>query len=362
VVALAAVGVLVLALLGTCRLWLPPHPYDFPGEQWARTTPAAAGFDRAGLDLFAERTAGVGCLVYRGRIFRDWGTQSNRGDIASIVKALYVHVLLQAVEEGRIESLDAPVAEHMRVLHKLPQGAGRNMTWRQLATQTACYGVSEAPGEAFNYSDYQMALLVDALVLHVYGSSFRTAQTDILDPLIFDPLQCEDEPRVIPSLRVRMSARDLARFGLLYLAEGRWGRRRLLSRKHARLVRDNSITKNIDRTRQNETPMLRPGRTLGSGHNLEDSMNSFGYCWWVNGIRDDGERVLPDAPPDAYGAIGHGGRHALILIPSMDLVVCWLTGLGDPTPHRFSCDGRPRVNECLRLLMAARVDDAQAFE
>src|SRR3972149_7990230 len=70
----------------------------------------------------------------------------------------------------------------------------RLIAWRHLATQTACYGVTEKPGEAFDYSDPQMALFWDLLVLRVYGATYGSADQMVLRPLLAEPLECQDRP------------------------------------------------------------------------------------------------------------------------------------------------------------------------
>jgi CubicO group peptidase (beta-lactamase class C family) len=289
--------------------------------------------------------------VRRGRLFHAWGGQTNRADVASAVKVVYVHMLLRAVELGLIDDLDAPVCRHFGALARVPDGA--RITWRHLATMTACYGVTEAPGEAFSYSDYEAALLVDALVYGVFGTERYRLPEEVLGPQLFAPLGCQDEPILTITTRLRISARDLARFGQLYLQEGRWGRRRLLSRAHVELATRTIPSRGLPRTSQREAPMLPDQRTLGAGHNLEAHLDSYGYGWWINRPREDGTRLLPAAPPDTFGAFGHGGRHALIVIPSRQLVVCWLIGLPGGMPRRFSLDGRHKVNRALELLAAA---------
>jgi len=49
----------------------------------------------------------------------------------------------------------------------------RAITWRHLANQTSCYGVTEAPGTAFCYNDWQMSLFWDTLFLEVYGATYE---------------------------------------------------------------------------------------------------------------------------------------------------------------------------------------------
>ena len=68
---------------------------------------------------------------------------------------------------------------------------------------------------------------------------------------------------------------------------------------------------------------------------------------------DDGQRVLPSAPEDTYGAFGPGGRHALIIIPSLDLVVVWTDGIRRSTKRHFCFDGHRAVDRALKRLVAA---------
>lgn len=95
-----------------------------------------------------------------------------------------------------------------------------------------------------------------------------------------------------PAYPFRMTARDLARFGLLYLREGRWGDRQVVPRDWARQG-------------------VRPYSDAGP-------RGAYGYMWWVT--RD--EIPLPGMlmPNGSYSAQGVGG-HYLVIVPSHDMVV-----------------------------------------
>jgi hypothetical protein len=54
--------------------------------------------------------------------------------------------------------------------------------------------------------------------------------------------------------------------------------------------------------------------------------------------------MFPDAPADTFGAFGHDGRHALWVIPSLDIVVSY----GDA-----NLKGWTSVNKAMKLLMEA---------
>jgi CubicO group peptidase (beta-lactamase class C family) len=237
----------------------------------------------------------------------------------------------------------------------------RLITWRHLVTQTSCYGVSEQPGGAFDYNDYQTALLVDTLVYKVFGSDFTRADGEVLRPLLTGPIGSQDDPTIAGNWktrdgRLRISARDLARFGLLYLAGGRFGEDQVLDPVLAAMALSTPLATSLPRTGQAAADMLPDQRSIGGGVNMEDHMGCYSYFWWLNRKTADGRPFFPDAPPDTAAALGHGGKHALIVIPSLDMVVCWVVGLKNERPRNISSTGRRAVNRALKLLGAALRD------
>lgn len=95
-----------------------------------------------------------------------------------------------------------------------------------------------------------------------------------------------------PTYQFRMSTRDLARFGLLFLRMGRWKERRLVPSEWIEAsTRSHSV--------------IGPGR-------------GYGYMWWT---LDAGGR-LPNIriPEAAYYAAGYRG-HRMILFPGRDLLM-----------------------------------------
>ncbi|MBM3475039.1 MAG: hypothetical protein FJX75_17390 [Armatimonadetes bacterium] len=99
--------------------------------------------------------------------------------------------------------------------------------------------------------------------------------------------------------------------------------------------------------------MLPGQRTLGSQRvpdNQCDHLGSYSFLWWTNGIDREGTRHWPDVPTDAYGAFGHGGPRAMVVIPSLDVIVSW---------NDASVTSREAENEALRLLTQACLDRAQ---
>lgn len=297
-------------------------------------------------------------MVRRGSIVYAWGNFKDRADIASAFKPLYGHLVYKAVEKGLIDGLDSPVSRHVPGLKKLNRSLDhkdRLVTWRHLLTQTSCYGVAEKPGTAFDYSDYQTALLADALVYRVYGSDFSRADGEILEPLLAGPLGWQDSPTIAGGQkthrgRLRISARDLARFGQLYLAGGRFGGEQVLDPAFAEMAVSSPLDVSLPRTVRAAAEMLPGQRSIGGGMDMENHLGCYSYFWWLNRKTLDGRPFFPDAPSGTFAALGRGGAHALIVIPELDMVVVWVVGLGDRQARNISYEGRRAVNEALRLL------------
>lgn len=331
-------------------------PPVFPARDWTRLSPDQAGLDPEALQRFAATVGGRGCVVRHGYLVHEWGDAARRGDVASAAKPVYAHFLLKAVEDRRLASLDEPVARHEPRLNNLnaPRGhKDRLITWRHLANQTACYGVAENPGEAFCYNDWQMALFWDTLFLKLYGTSHAKVDEDVLRPLLTDRLACQDDPSFLafgggsrPG-RLAISPRDFARFGLLYLRRGDWNGTRLIDADLARTAVTSPLPNTLPRAGTEPAEMIPGQRSIGSQRvpdNQTDHLGSYSFLWWTNGIDRDGKRHWPDAPPDTYAALGHGGKRALVVIPSLDLVASW---------NDSTIDGRDAENTALAALTRA---------
>jgi len=301
----------------------------WPGREWASRTPAQCRLSESPLRELAEYAGGHGCVVRHGYMVFAWGDPTARIDVASAVKPWYVHFLIRAVEQGLIGSSDDPVAQWEPRLEGLNGGKDSHILWRHLANQVSCYGVSEDPGTAFDYSDFNMALLFDTLFTTVYGSSWEKIDDEVLHPLLTDRIGCQDGPTFMafgtdnrPG-RLGISMRDFARFGLLYLRGGEWNGERLISEEHVKLVTTNPLPNDIPRTKGEPSDMIEGQRSLGGGNNQCDHLGSYSFAWWTNGVDREGNRHWPDVPNDTYGAFGHGGIRAMAILPSLDMIVCW---------------------------------------
>jgi hypothetical protein len=325
----------------------------YPGLSWEKKTPAEASLKAESLDALRELVGGHGCVIRHGYLVYSWGDIARRGDVASACKPWFIHFLLLLLQNALIDSLDDavhPLEPRLFDLNPKLDFKDRKITWRQLANQTSCYGVREQPGAAFDYSDYNMALLFDTLFLKAYKTSYDKIDEEVLRPKLTDLLGCEDKPSFVafgvkdrPG-RLGVSVRDMARFGLLYLRKGQWGDKRLLEEKLTLLAVSSPLPAELPRTTGKPADMIPKQRSIGGGNNQTDHLGSYSFAWWTNGLDRDKKRHWPDAPPDAYAALGHGGQRALIINPSLELVVCW---------NDSRIKGREQQNAAFKVLKGA---------
>src|SRR5262249_38718807 len=93
----------------------------------------------------------------------------------------------------------------------------------------------------------------------------------------------------------------------------------------------------------------------------------YSFNWWLNRTDRGGRRLFTDAPPDMFVASGHGGKRALWVVPSLDLVVAWHDAKVDdhdasPGNPRTRCHQRARlIREAVRRRTRVAVKDGRWF-
>lgn len=175
------------------------------------------------------------------------------------------------------------------------------------------------PGTSWDYENYDTLLAVNAMKRAIGNDQayLEFPRRRLLDRIgMRNTLIGVDRfGDFILSSQVYTNARDLARFGLLYLQNGTWNGERLISESWIDFVR---------------TPAP---ATAARG-------NAYGGQWW---LVPDGRT---DVPKDAYSTSGNRGQYVLV-VPSHDLVIV-RRGLD------FGGQGFDRWNLLREVLMAVQ--------
>lgn len=324
------------SILLPCFVAAAPAPV-LPGPEWAREAPQRLQLDTTKLDALAKAVGGRGVVVRYGYLGYAWGDVSKSSDVASAFKPVLTHLMLVAVQDQRISSPDELIGLFEPRLKTLNGGKDAGITWRHFATQTSGYGLGDAPGKAWAYNDYALALYYDTLTQNVYQSDGDS----LLEYYLAEPLQFQDRHtfnafgvKDRPG-RLALSVRDFARFGLLYLRGGRWGDRQLLDPKLVKLALATPVDRALPQSGGKDAEMLPAQRTIGGGKRITPrGPGQYSFNWWLNLPDKDGKPLFNELPADTFIASGHGGKRQLTVIPAWDLIVCWNDGpfkdLDDP--------------------------------
>jgi CubicO group peptidase (beta-lactamase class C family) len=310
-----------------------------------------AGLSREKLDALKELVGGRGCVVRHGYMIYSWGEQSRSSDVASAFKPVLSSLLLMAVQEGRLKSVDDLVVGFEPRLKTLNNGKDAGITWRHLASQTSGYGLVEPPGTAYSYNDFALALYYDALTEKVFGTNgTETLRTHLAEPLQFEDAATFDAfHRADRQGRLALSVRDFARIGLLYLNNGHWRAKEVIKPEFVRMAINSPIPAETPLTSGREADMLPGQRSVGGTRNITRvGPGYYSFNWWLNRTNKSGQRLYVDAPPDTYVASGHGGKRTLWIIPSLDVIVCWNDS---PIDDHDASPGNPntKCNQAARL-------------
>jgi CubicO group peptidase (beta-lactamase class C family) len=324
----------------------------WPGATWAMIDDIiAAGWCLERLNdafRYADSIATDAVMIVQG------GREvASRGDIArgfnchSIRKSLLSALMGPYVEDGTIDlslTLEALGIDDVEGLSAIERQAtiydlltARSGIYHPAGYETPHMRLikpkrhSQPPGTHWCYSNWDFNAL-GTIFTRLTGRGIHEAFRDIIGrPLGMEDFRYDDERRdgwmvedacsQHPAYPFRMSARDLARFGLLFLRDGRWGTRQIIP---------------ADWVATSVLPYSDAG-----------ARGAYGYMWWLARAGTGFPGVV--LPEGSYSAQGTGG-HFLVVIPPLDLVIVHRVDTGVPgrLVNRF------QFGKLLRLILQAR--------
>lgn len=279
-------------------------------------------------------------IVHCGRPVFAWGGVSQPTSVASVRKSLMNVLYGVYVDEGRIH-LSATLADmDIDDVGHLTAKERRATVLDLLRARSGVYHPSvydtprgrpprgtHSPGEAWFYNNWDFNVLGTIFERQTGESLFASFAERVATPLGMQDFSIADcryqhgpESRH-PVYKMRLSARDLARVGVLYWRCGMWDESRIVSEEW---VFDS----------------VRPHTDLGGGR-------GYGLLWWSAGASAPGDGLGIDVP--IFYASGSGGQY-IIVAPERDLVVVHRAARVD---HGIS---HARMGELLRLAVSAAPD------
>jgi CubicO group peptidase (beta-lactamase class C family) len=327
----------------------------FPGAKWeAAESAEALGWSSGRIAALRPAVDSLGSrafmIVTRGKIVAAWGDTARTFRTHSVRKSFMSALVGMAAAEGKIdtgatlgalrieervpltsEEQQATVADLLRARSGvyLP-AAGENDAMRSLRPKRGIH----PPGTHWYYNNWGFNAL---------GTIFRR-QTgediyEAIDRRIAKPIGMQDyrvteggyglEPEysLHPSYTFRISARDFARFGVLYLNKGRWGTKQLIPATW------------IDASVRSYSPSGDQGSMA--------THSGYGFLWWIQ--RNAAAHPELRIPDGSFTASGLGGQ-LLTVLPEIETVVVNMMNTDEAGP-RISADQWDRF---LGKVMAAR--------
>ena len=185
---------------------------------------------------------------------------------------------------------------------------------------------SHAPGTFWYYNNWDFNALGTIFEQETGRKIFEEFKSRIADPIGMEDFQVSDgsyvyeDVSIHPGYPFRMTARDMARFGLLFLRNGAWNGNRIISEEWI----EESTTSYSD-----------------AGDN-----GGYGYMWWV---AVDGRHITGlNLEDGAYSARGYNG-HFILVIPDIDLVII----------HRVNTDINNMVNDLQFAMLVGLILNAK---
>jgi CubicO group peptidase (beta-lactamase class C family) len=287
-----------------------------PAEHWMKyETPEQAGFSSEKLksvdSLYIKNGASALMVIYNGNILISKGDITRKYDCHSIRKTLISGLYGVYADKGMIDihkslsqlGIDEPIklteqekSATIQDLLKSRSGIYIPPFGNDTVVNPMPKRGSHAPNTYFYYNNWDFNVLGAIFKKETHLDMFKAFDETIAKPLKMEDLKLNDcrfwsdstESTIYPKYDIKMSARDLARFGTLYCNEGTWDNKQILSKKWI----FESFT---------------PYSQIDHGNYQE----GYGYMWWIETIDDS---------ITMYSGRGWGG-HILTVVPKVNLVM-----------------------------------------
>ncbi len=284
-----------------------------PGNQWMRyVDPQQAGFDAAKLEAARKTWEGLPSsafmVVADGAVVAAWGDTGRRFMCHSVRKSFLSALfgiywdrgemdLNKTLADLGIDDAPDPLLEVERQARILDLLKARSGVFHPAAyagrTDSAPRG-SKGAGRYFAYNNWDFNTLATILIQETGDDVFESFNQHFAEPLGMEDWRVSDgyyhyerDKSRYPAYPFRMSARDAARFGLLFTREGMWGEDRILSKQWVR--RSSAV------------------------YSIDDETRGYGFMWWIY-------REPRFERHGMYAALGVGNQ-MIAALPESNLVI-----------------------------------------
>jgi CubicO group peptidase (beta-lactamase class C family) len=328
-------------------------PNEYPRQHWTQVRPEDRGWSSdklAAAKAYADSidTAAV-IVVDDGVIISQWGETATKFKVHSIRKSFLSALYGIAVAHGEI-NLNATL-EQLGIDDNEPSLTSEEKRARVIDLLKARSGIyhaalyetptlkaekpargSHPPRSFWSYNNWDFNALGTIYEKLTHDTVYHAFETQITHRIGMEDYNFTEQEYVTGPDSIhraypfRMSARDMARFGLLYLRGGTWRGTKVVPTSW---VRESTTAYSV------------------ADGNVRDHYSGYGYLWWVAVNGNHYPNVdLPDGSFSAWGA----GGHFIAVIPAFNLVVVHRANTDDPA-KKVTLE---QFGELLHLIIAAK--------
>ena len=325
------------------------YAYQIPkklNDGWDVSSLSDVGIDKIAIEEISSKIADIDSydnvlsmlIVKNGKlvheVYSPFCQRNTLHWMASITKTITSTLIGIAIDKGFIASADAalhgllpqyaedfkdPKKKKIALKHILSMTSGLdwnervsynnplNSEWQMVESEdwmryVVSHPIKDEPGEIFNYNTGGMHLL-SAVIKSVSGLyAHQFAEKYLLHPMGIYAYQWNKDPMGFPCTGgtdggLGLRTRDIAKFGWLFLRNGKWKGKQIVSEKWVKEAPKMTLT------------------THGRGSN-------YGFNWMI------GTRVVNGKRFEYIASFGYGGQ-TLYIVPEYDLIVvftCELAG------------------------------------
>ena len=309
----------------------------WPTSGWKTSAPEQQGMDSSKIliadefiqnrlpDTFSLLIVKNGYLVFEK--YYSWGSAEKVAVVHSVTKSVTSALIGIALDKGYLDSVDQklidffpeyvtgdldPRIKEISLKHILTMSAGfswndRGPVMRDWYTSadwakfTIQLPIVTNPGDKFNYNSSISHLLSIILTKLTKTSTLNFARQNLFEPIGISGFWRQDPQGYhIGGFGLGFSARDLAKFGFLYLNNGYWDGQSIVPEQWVKRSTEQQIQ--------------------ADSHPLYGAFG-YGYHWWVKQV--DG--------CSSFRAWGRRGQF-IVVVPELDLVVAVTSNPGQPHP------------------------------
>jgi CubicO group peptidase (beta-lactamase class C family) len=320
----------------------------FPKEEWQASTPEKQGINskkmKVALDYLESNSGHNGnkelAIICNGYMIYEGENVDSTHNIWSCSKT-FTSTVLGLLVDDKVISLDSKAADFEPLLKTfysevsfgnfvtLTSGYSAEGSSRLVGDKSSDWSITAykpenpmfAPGTQFAYWD-EAQMMFGRILTQVLNQSMES----FLKKRITNKIgmgdwnwEIEKELNGIPinngGTGVFVNAKQLARWGLLFLNNGNWDGTQLISKEWINMSTSVQVPVSI--------PVADTDRRylVGSG--------CYGLNWWVNGRKANGEMKFPGAPEGCYFASGNNNNKCIV-IPQWNMVVARMGEDGYP--------------------------------